>query len=255
MKTRYYATAGLLTYILFLITSAPATTIYHFKDQFPKVSMQGLSGTLWNGHAQRVTIAPQYILDELDWSFCAWRLLTGELCLEIDANYQNKPLHSQIGTGLGGTLRARDLGTEVDAHMLGKLLGLPIGEASGMVSAQISSATWNRGSVPRAEGTITWSNAAITIAESAQLGTIIITITETDKYPMTAVISNKGGDIALNGHANIVEDGTYNLELDLSPTSKASNNIRNSLGMFAKKQAKGNFVFKNSGNLKQFGLM
>lgn len=255
MKARHYIATGVLAYILFLVASTPATTAYLFNEQLPHVKLQGLKGTLWNGSAQRVIISSKHILDDVSWSFCAWRLLTGELCLELDAYYQDNPFYGQVGKGLGGSVRVRDLVADIDAKTLGKLLEIPLGELSGNLSIEVASASWNQGSAPTADGLITWNDAAITVAETAKLGTMSIVLSESDNFPLNATITNKGGDIAIDGNANAVDDGTYNVELNLTPNSQATKNVRKSLEMFAQKQPNGSFIIKNSGNLDQLGLM
>lgn len=255
MKPRYYVLTGVLIYALFLISSTPATIIQRFEEHFPQLKIQGPGGTLWNGHAQRLSISSRHIIDNPSWSFCGWRLLLGELCVDLNASYLDAPLAAQVSAGIGGTVNVNTLTAEVDAQKLGELIRLPIGKLSGTVSSDITTAAWRHGSVPSADGIITWKNAAITVAETASLGDVSIMLSESDEYPLTATINNKGGHIALNGHVNVLENGTYSLELNLVPNNQATNNIRNSLAMFARKQANGSFVLKNSGTLKQYGLM
>lgn len=255
MKSRYYVLTGVLIYALFLISNTPATIIQRFDAQLPQFKLQTPGGTLWNGHAQRLTISSRHIIDNPDWSFCGWRLLLGELCVDLNASYLDTPFSAQISAGIAGSFRVSTLTVEADAQKLGELMGLPIGKLSGTASSEINTAVWQHGSVPSADGVITWKNAAITVAETASLGTVSIVLSESDEYPLTATINNKGGHIALNGSVNVLENGAYSLELNLTPNNQATNNLRNSLSMFAQKQANGSFVLKNSGNLKQYGLM
>lgn len=255
MKARHYIITGVFAYILFLITSTPATTIYMFSDRFPQVKIQGVSGTLWNGSAQHISIISKHTLTGTNWSFCAWRLLFGEFCLDLDAHYQGNPVYAEIGAGLGGSLLVRNLATNTDAQLLGQLAGLPLGELAGKVSVEADYISLKKGSAPRAEGVIIWSNASIIVAETAKLGTVSIVLSESDDFPLAATISNKGGDITLHGDVNIIDDGTYKLVLNLTPSNQASKNVRTSLEMFAKKQTNGSFLLKNSGNIEQLGLM
>jgi hypothetical protein len=80
-------------------------------------------------------------------------------------------------------------------------------------------------------------------------------INESDDSPLTAKISNKGGQLSLNGDLTTDEAGQYSLKLAMKPNASASSNLINSLGMFAKKQRNGEFILNNTGNLKQLGLM
>jgi hypothetical protein len=102
---------------------------------------------------------------------------------------------------------------------------------------------------------VLWKNATVSVAETARLGDLRIDITESDTQTLHASISNKGGEIKLEGEANVSEDGAYSLQLNLLPSQGASSNIRSSLGMFAKPKPDGSYQLENNGNLKQFGLI
>jgi len=109
--------------------------------------------------------------------------------------------------------------------------------------------------VPRIDGTVNWLRAAVTVAETADLGNVSILINQNDDSPLTASISNKGGQLLLNGNLTTDEMGEYALKLTMKPNASASGNLVNTLAMFAKKQPNGAFIIVNNGNLKQLGLM
>ena len=256
MKTKHYVITGVVVYFFFLIISIPATLVSGLLDDYlPQLNIQGVNGTLWSGSARSVTISSKYVIDNVNWSFCLWRLLTAEACIDVNASYQNKPVEGQLGVGITGTLEARDLSTEMEAKLLGDLAGLPIGELSGLISIQLESVSWANGLIPHAIGHVEWKDATITIAETANLGNVSAVFSDSDDFPLAATLSNQGGHIALNGESHINDDGTYNIELKLTPNNTASNNLRSSVAMFANKQNDGSFVLKNTGNLKQFGIM
>lgn len=256
MKPRHYVITSVIAYIFFLIITLPATTLIGLLDEsVPQINIQGADGTLWGGSAQRITISSKYVIDNVNWSFCSWRLLTAEACIDLEATYQNKPIQGQLGIGITGALVARDLYAEMDAQSLGNLAGLPIGELGGLISIQLESASWAHEKIPAAVGNIYWKNAAVIFTETARLGDVEITLAESDDFPLVATINNKGGQISLSGESHVSDDGSYNLELKLSPNNSASKNIRSSLKMFAEQQSDGSFVVKNAGNLEQFGIL
>jgi hypothetical protein len=256
MKARHYLLTGAAAYILFLINTLPASIVVDLlNDSVPQLNISSVDGTIWDGTAQRITITPDHTFDNTSWSFCTWRLLTAETSIDIKATYQNSPVQGQLGIGITGNLIARNLHAEIDARPLGKLAGLPLGELSGLISLQLESATWVNKKTPGAIGNIYWKNAAITIAEKAELGDIKISLAESDDFPVAATINNKGGQLSLSGETHISDDGSYNLELKLSPNNTASKNLESSLKMFAEQQSDGSFIVKNTGNLKQFGIL
>jgi len=256
MKTRHYVITGVTSFIVFLLFTAPAAPILNLVlEQSPQFRIQGISGTLWNGSAQRITINSSHVLTNTRWSFIFWRLLTGKLGITFDTKYNSQPAGGSVSLGIGNTVSMHDIHAIIDARMFGDMMGMPLGELSGKISVDLDSAYWDQVSVPTASGLIKWDQAGVTVVEKAELGNVSINLSESDTNPLIATINNKGGHLKLNGKASVNEAGKYILELKMLPTAEASNNIRSSLAMFANKQSDGNFVVKNSGNLKQFGLL
>jgi len=256
MKIKHFLIVAITSYILFLLIYTPASTVIAaLNENVPQIKIEGVDGTIWNGSAKRITFTNKHTLDDATWSTCTWRLITGEACIELNAMYRDNPFNSEIGINVAGTLKARDLKTSIDAATLGHLLKLPVGELSGDVFFNIEHLNWSSDSAPAAEGIIKWEYAAVSFAETTELGVIFINLSESDTHPLNASISNKGGHATINGHTNISDDGAYTLELRLLPGDNASINLRKNLGVFAKKQSDGSYIIENSGNLKQLGII
>ena len=181
--------------------------------------------------------------------------MLAEACVELDAEYNKNPLSGQVSIGLDNAIQANNLKTTITAQALSQIVTMPMGEIAGDISVDLETLNWQQGGVPSANGVIKWNKASITIAETAQLGDITITLTESEESPINAKISNQNGQLAITGTAAIKATTDYNLDLTLTPNNKASNNLKSSLGLFAKPQTNGSFTVKNNGNLKQLGLI
>ena len=254
MRTRHYIIFGVIAYLVFLITTLPAAPVLGLlKDHIP-ANINNVSGTLWNGQAATI-VTGRLTLDNVQWSFLPWRLLLARAAIEVDAELNDKPLTSRLSAGISGKLNVDDLEVKLGASDVASMIVLPIGELSGDFRLQINNATFHPGTVPRIDGTLDWSQAAVTVAETADLGRVSILINETDDSPLTATISNNGGQMALDGKLTTDETGAYSLRLTMKPNASASDNLVNSLAMFAKRQRNGDFLLVNNGSLKQLGLM
>lgn len=255
MKIRYYLITAILALALFLIINIPAASVVSaLKTQLPQINMQNVSGTLWQGSAQQVTV-PGHVFRNVNWSVCAAHLLIARACIEFDALYNNSPLSGQLSVGMSQTLHGKDIRAEMNARTLGQLAALPMGEIAGDVALELASLSWQPGGVPALNGIIKWSNASVTIAEMARLGDITITLAESDENPINASVSNQNGQLAIAGQASLGANTDYQVDLNLSLQNGASNNLKSSLSLFAKPQPNGQYLLKNSGNLKQLGLM
>ena len=198
MRNRYYILVGVIAYFVFLITTLPAAPVLAmFNDRMP-VSINNVSGSLWNGRAGSV-VTGKLTLDNVEWAFLPLRLLLARAAIDVDAEFNGKPLDGRLATGLSGNLAVDELNMRLGASDVASLVVLPLGELAGDFLLRINSAIFQPGSVPRIDGTLKWNKAAVTVAETADLGNVSVSIKEDDTSPLTASISNKGGQLALNG--------------------------------------------------------
>lgn len=256
MKKRYFIISGIIAYLVFLIISIPAAPVLSQLHRYlPEISIQGVSGSLWNGSAAAITINRQQTLNNTDWRFNGWHLFKGEISAHINTHYQQQAVSGDFDAHPSGKITARNVNATMDAATLAQLARIPLAQFSGSISLKIDQLEWQQGQVPRATGRLQWNSAAVTVSETAKLGDIVITLTENKTQPLHANISNQGGDIKLEGEANVSEDGAYSLKLNMLPNRSASSNVRSSLGMIAKPKPNGSYELNNNGNLKSFGLI
>ena len=104
------------------------------------------------------------------------------------------------------------------------------------------------------DGSITWNEATLTIAETVDLGKVSVLLHEEATSPLSAKLNNTEGDLHLDGNVTTTETGAYALLLKMKPAANASSNIANSLAMFARRKPDGSYEFTNKGNLQQLGL-
>lgn len=256
MKIKYYIITGLLALIFFLILNIPAAPVIdRIKDKIPQLAIQNVSGTLWSGSAQQISVQAKHIFKDVSWSICISHLIFAELSVELEAIYNQNPLSGRLIVDFDKNIQAENIKTTMDAKALGQMITLPMGEVAGNISIDLDTLSWQQGGTPSASGVIKWDNASITIAETAQLGDVTINLSEAENKPVNAKISNQGGHISIDGLASIGDTSDYELDLSFTPSKNASNNLKDSLRLFAKPQSNGSFILKNSGNLKQLGLM
>jgi len=255
MRIRYYIFTGIIAYFIFLITTIPAAPVIAlFSDRIP-ATITNISGTLWNGQAGTINTRQNVTLKNTEWSFLPWHLLLVNVAIDVNAEFNSKPLSTRVSTGISRHLVASNLNVKLDASDIAPFISLPLGELAGEFHLRINRAIFASESVPQLDGTINWNQATVTIAETAELGNVSVMLNENDESPLIASISNKGGHLSLNGNFTTTAQGDYSLQLSMKPNATASDNLVSSLAMFAKKQRNGEFVLNNKGNLKQLGLM
>lgn len=255
MKKKYYIITAVASYFIFLIATIPAKPITDLINNNSKINMRGISGTIWHGKAYLITINGNTELKNTRWSFKAWKLFIGQLAYDINSRYLNNDIEAEIGSSFFSNYFINDLNTTIAANNIAQLANIPLLQLSGNVLINIEHAQWKQGELPLATGIINWNNAILTVADRVSLGNVTITLGESEQQTLLADLKNTGGDITVSGTAKLVPEANYAIDLTLSPTSSASNNIKQGLGMFAKRQVNGDYLIKKSGPLKQMGMM
>jgi general secretion pathway protein N len=255
MKKRVYIFTAVASYFIVLIATIPASLISNTVNDNSIVAMHGISGSVWNGKAYSILIDDNIELKNTKWSFSLWRILTGKISIDINGQYLENNLSAEIGTSFSGRYFVNNLQTTIPAEQAAQLVNIPLVQLSGLISFNIDHAQWKQGELPLATGVINWNNAELTVTETASLGNVSITLRESEQQLLIADIKNQGGDIKINGTAELLPEADYAIDIKLLPTKSADDNIKQSLGLFAKKQNNGEYLLKYSGPLNQMGLI
>ncbi|HHJ36716.1 MAG TPA: type II secretion system protein N [Gammaproteobacteria bacterium] len=255
MKKRYYITTAIISYLLFLIATIPARPVARLLNDDGMVLIQGVSGTLWNGRARMIDIDEIAQLDDTEWTISGWKMLMGKIAADVTTHYSDDKIRAGFGMSFPGRYFIDHLDAKISAEEVARLANIPLAQLSGMISIDIEHAQWKQGELPLATGKINWKDATVTVMDTASLGDITIILSESEEQLLNADIKNQGGDIKINGKAELVPDADYAVEIKLRPTASASNNIKQSLEVFAKRQNNGEYLLKNSGPLNQIGIL
>ncbi len=254
MKKRHYLFIAIFSYLLFLVFTIPVTPVVNFINSNTTVKIHGASGTIWNGKAINISINNIANLSDTEWKFTAWKIITGRIAFLVSTHYDEQVISGETGVSFLKQFFVNNLSGKITSENITQLANIPIMQLSGMVTIDIKHAHWKADELPLASGNITWNEAAITVVETASLGNLTIELGETDQHLLNADINNVGGDILVSGNAELAPEASYAVNIKLSPTPSASENIKNSLSSFAEKQANGDFIFKKAGQLNQLGL-
>lgn len=256
MKTRYYILTAIFSYLFFTLGSVPADkliALLETNNAMP-IKLYGVYGSLWNGGAEQARIPGKPPLTHLQWSINPAALLLARISGEVKTSINQQNIIADLSINALGTIRASDIRARVDAKVVQNLLRLPMGELAGSFNINIESLQLQPPALPIIRGRIKWQNAKFTLMEPVKLGHIQLDISPLDNNGLKATINSAKGQLSIKGRASVDEKKQYKLELSLIPEDSASPNIRQSLGMFARRQTDGSYLLKRNGNLTEFGL-
>ena len=72
-----------LAFFFFLISKLPAAQVIHRIDLPNSISVSGVSGTIWEGFAERIIVDGMPI-DNAYWDLSGWSLLIGQISVDLD---------------------------------------------------------------------------------------------------------------------------------------------------------------------------
>ncbi len=225
---------GLVAYAGFLLATLPAAFIWQYLPTGNKVSLQGLSGTLWSGQARQVTInnGPNRIqLPVVNWNWQPSALLSGHLAANIQLGNISSVIEGRghVAYGLDG-IRLNDVQVDTSAGWISQFMEKKIpGELSGNISLTADNLQIQNGrcldlsgSLELTDSMISGPMGSIDLGESdasikCKGNKLLISLNQSSPdFQTTADISlSKAGQYSLTGHLSKGNDIDSKLEQGL----------------------------------------
>jgi len=252
MKLRYLLPLLLGSYLIALLVNLPANRLLSWVDTQP-LRLEGVSGSLLDGHANRLQINPEQRIDNLDWQITLSSLLKARLGSQLTFNYLEGKGSAHAAVSASQTLYLNDGRFEIAAKQLEALLPLPLATFSGQITALIDSAVIKQSGPEEITGRLFWSKASLTtpMPATVKLGQVSADINTDDDGLILVKLYNKGGDLALDGKLTLSAQGQYDLDLKITPARNTTAAIRNGLSQMAQRQSDGSYRIKDKGQLSE----
>ena len=170
---------------------------------FGPVVLSGVRGTLWDGHADGVSLFGRD-LGEMDWRVAKSAVLRGRVVADVriqgtDIDAAGIVERALVEDARAGALVLRDVHFRFPASLMEPALALREITLNGAISGVVSEAALRNGFVESATGNARWSEAGVSGQAEARFADIV-----------GEFAAAPGGGIA--GHAK--DDGTGNLAVD-----------------------------------------
>lgn len=255
MKTAHLIILGSASYILFLLMLTPAATVLSLANIPPHTAqIEGVSGTLWNGSADRVTVNRREI-NQLSWSLNPLALFSASIDSDVSATVFNNEVTSNISYSLlSQQVTLTQLSSRINASEVQQAINLPFGVLEGQININVDELTLVANKVQDLTARLSWTGARLTLAEPVAFGNIFLNISSNDKGDFEGKLSNVNGDLSINGQLNLSKNQTYLLDATLTPRSNAPKELLNILNLLAPQKSGTAHVLKRQGHLRQLGI-
>jgi hypothetical protein len=163
------------------------------------VALSGVRGTVWDGHADGVSVFGRD-LGEIDWRAERAALLRGRFVADIRIRGADVDVAGQVTRSGGGGLSARDLRFSVPAEALTPLLGTGTVKLLGTISGVVDQATLAGALLRDASGTARWSSAGVSGEVEMRFSDILAEFASRPDGSIAGAAHDDGsGDLAVDG--------------------------------------------------------
>lgn len=243
---------GLVLFLVVFITSAivhfPANLVVKNLLQVPGISLNGITGTLWNGVAAGVNWQGRP-MGSLKWQFNPLKLFTGKVDVDVRlSGNAGLSARGNVGYGLAGVY-ANNLLVTTSAQVVQSFIAYPIPVTlSGQFDLTVRDYLFNQ--KPFCEvlaGNLAWSQ-----------GNVVSPIGSIDPGVVVAQLSCNDGQLVINGdsksdaietefNVSLSPDQQYSLDGWFVPGKTFPEDMRRQLGFLGNPDSEGRYRLSFSG--------
>ncbi|MCK5336660.1 MAG: type II secretion system protein N [Gammaproteobacteria bacterium] len=255
MKTKNIFIAGAISYFLFLLILTPAANIIPLlTPSSNKISLHGISGSLWSGEIDQVIFNKQK-LQSLRWSLNPLSIFAASISTDLQTEYKGQSISSQLEYSLiSKIITLNDLQSSIKATELQKILNLPFGQLDGEINIDLHTVDLVAGKLPLINGKISWNNAKLSLSNTISFGQLQLILHSNDTGDLFGELSNKQGELSIQGDIKILANQRYTLDIKLKPRANASTELKNILTLVAPRKVKSEHIIHRAGHLRDLGI-
>jgi general secretion pathway protein N len=240
------ALAGAAAYLIILVVTVPAERVVTVLERrLSGLHLQGVSGTLLSGTAQRLSIEGLAI-GPLSWSLRPLPLLLARL--EYRFTVEDPVLRGGGLVDIGlGSVYLHHLNMEMQpGPLVTHFSPVPV-QTSGLVSVRIETVELTDGFPRELSGHLDWADAQVVEPVALSLGHVEAALqSETDT--LVSHVSGSG-ETALAGDLSLTREGDYTLDLLVTPGPSASADLVEGLRSIGQARPGGAYLITDSGKL------
>lgn len=180
----------------------PASVAIRYGGKFlGPVTLSGVSGTLWDGHADGISVLGRDV-GELDWHAQKGALLEGRFVADVRIKGADIDAAGAMTRNRDGSLQVHDMRFSVPAELLASSLDVGDAKLLGTISGVVTQAKFATSALSDAQGDARWTGAGVTGPSEARFTDMLA---EFASQPDGSL----GGTVRDDGNGNLVVDGTF----------------------------------------------
>ena len=238
--------SGIAVYLVLLVATFPANQLIGRLTLPQNLEIEGVSGTIWQGNAQRI-VFDGIAIDNADWQLSFIPLLWGSVSVDVEAGNRRDKEEISINGSIDLSVlnpdyfAAEQLNVFLPADLLMSYLPLPIPvQAEGRLRVNFNeiefdsqcqvidgNGQWLNARVPGSRGPIDLGTFAATLG--CQDGATIITVSEPNMFGLSAVV-------------RVPSDLQFTIDGQFKPDASLPRDVHTAARFFGEPNAQGYFT-------------
>lgn len=179
----------------FLPASAALSLV---QDRMRDVRMEGVSGSVWNGRADALTVRER-ALGAFSWKLSPWALFSKRIDADITLDGPELKADGFVSLTGPGSLQLRGMRASVDAQRLQAVLDVPALVFKGRVEFDLRELVVDQYFPAKVEGSALWREAAVAGSADARLGDIRADFATQGVGTIAGTVTDSGGPLSIEG--------------------------------------------------------
>ena len=240
-----------IAFVVFVVILTPAKLVaFIATNTVQGLSIQGVSGSAWNGKAGSVVVqvyGNHYALGKLDWQLNPLSLLILRPSMHIETKLNRQTLTADVTKTWGSGVKLKNLEANGSIALLHHWMPK---ELNGNISAVIDELEVSGSDIHALKGNVTWQPAAWNGDDGLfNLGGMVAELNLSDSGDVNAKIFDIAGDLKVDGQYIARTNGNYEFSADLIPRDGLDSQIEQALELMAQPLDEGGFRLKFTGEL------
>ena len=195
---------GGLALLVFAWVMPADLAVRWFGARLAPAVMTGVRGTVWDGHADGVSVFGRD-LGEVNWRIDKGPLLRGRMVADLHIRGNDIEATGLATRVAPGNYEIRDLRFRLPASLAQPAIDVPALQLLGTISGVVSQARWDGGKLLGAVGNARWSDVGVTGSVEGRFADLLAEFASKPDGSVSGVITDAGqGNLEVNGVFDIV---------------------------------------------------
>ncbi len=236
-KNIKYILIVVFLYLIFLITSLPASVVLSAIKLPGNLSLTSVSGTVWSGKVRKVRVSG-IELGSLNWDLHPFNFIFGELSASVSIINEEQYIKTEVNFSTSGKIKLEETRFLIDLSSLQPLTyGMPFAYA-GKASGYFPVSFFHKNNFVGINGKLSLSNIEMISPQRQSFGDFEVDFRAEKEGATSGRIKDNSDQLNIEGQLTLSKDGQFNVSAKLA-AREAGSSLEQMLSILGAKDANG----------------